>query len=99
MAERVHALRHLPYAELRALAEAPPVVERVQGLAGEPLRRQTRVACWGAGPDEQILIVVRVERDTFFGRLRPLAEALLVATPDGRMKSHASLSELRRPRG
>jgi hypothetical protein len=94
----VHALRQLPYSELRARAVAKPETEAVAGLAGEPLRRQTRVSMWGEGDDEQVLIVVRVDRDTFFGRLRALAEELLVATPDGRMVRHGSLSELRRPR-
>jgi hypothetical protein len=97
VAEQVHALRQLPYGALRAKGFAAPEIERVSGLEGQPLRRETRVAVWGEGPDEQVLIVVRVCRDTRLGRLRALAEDLVVATPDGRMVRHASLSQVPRP--
>lgn len=84
--EKVHELRHTAYAVLRAEARRRPVWERVVGLGGEPMRRRTAIAQLGRGADEELAIAVQVYRDTPIGRLNPLAEDLVIATPDGEMQ-------------
>lgn len=83
-AAHVHALRQVPYAELRRRAETgDSTVDEVTGLSGARFQRRTDVQRHDRRDGEQVRILVQVDDGTSAGRLQPLAEDLLIATPDG----------------
>ncbi len=84
-AERMHAVRHTPFPELLGKAGAPAEVEVVTGPDGAQFRRRTKIRRFRRAGQEELAITVRVDRGTFFGGLNPLAEELVLATPDGEM--------------
>jgi hypothetical protein len=83
--EQLHALRQLPYAELRARADRDTQVEDVTALSGEPYQRRTSVKRLTRGGEEELRITVQVTTGSLLGRLDLLAEQIVVATPDGEM--------------
>ena len=83
--EQLHALRHTSYGELRARADGDTQVERIAGFSGERFRRRTTIKCVRRTGDEELRIVVRVDDGSLWGRLKPLVEDLVLATPDGEM--------------
>jgi len=83
--EQLHALRHTPYRELRARAGGHPEVEDIAWLSGQHFRRRTTITRVPWTSDEQLRIVVRVDDGSLWGRLNPLADDLVLATPDGEM--------------
>ncbi len=85
VAERLHALRHVPYDDLVRRAARPAEVEEVRGTSGERLRRRTTVARHTRGGQEELRVTVQVTRGSWLGRLNPLAEEAVLATPDGEM--------------
>ena len=87
----MHELRQLPYPELRARAGREPEVEQVEGMGGEPFRRRTAIERATRGGEEELRILVQVHRGRL-GRLNPLAEELIVATPDGEMTGDYTLA-------
>jgi hypothetical protein len=91
-AERVHALRQLPYAELRKRAGGAPGVEDVAGTDGERYRSRVSVQRGTRGGQEELRILVQVHRPSRFNRLDPLAEELIVASPDGEMTGEYTLA-------
>lgn len=84
-AERIHELRQLPYGELRRKAEDDAEVEELSGLSGERYRRHTSIKRLHRGGEEELHIKVRVDDGSLLGRLDPLADDLIIATPDGEM--------------
>ena len=89
--EQLHALRHTSYRDLRARADGRTQVESIAGLSGEPLRRRTRITRVRRTGDEELRIVVRVDDGSLLGRLKPLVEDLVLATPDGEMVGEYAL--------
>jgi hypothetical protein len=83
--ERLHALRRCPYAALRERADRVAEVEEVTGPTGERLERRTSVKRLWRGGAEELAVCVQVRAPTLLGRLSPLAEELVIATPDGQM--------------
>ncbi len=84
-AEKMHELRHTPYPELLGKAGAPAEVEVVNGPDGGRFRRRTRIKRFTRAGQEELAITVRVDRGTLLGGMNPLAEELVLATPDGEM--------------
>jgi len=66
-------------------------VESIAGLSGEPFRRRTSIRCVRRTGDEELRIVVRVDDGSLWGRLKPLVEDLVLATPDGEMVGEYAL--------
>jgi hypothetical protein len=91
-AERVHALRQLAYDELRARAGRAPEVEDVTGPDGGRYRSRVSVQRGTRGGQEELRLLVQVHRPGRFNRLNPLAEELIVATPDGEMTGEYTLA-------
>src|SRR4051794_25805164 len=91
-AERLDSLRAMSYEELVARAARDTEVESVTGLSGETYRRRTSVKRMGSGEREQLRIIVSVDAGTLRGRLDPLAEELVIATPDGEMVGEYTLA-------
>jgi hypothetical protein len=94
VAARVHELRHVGYEELRRRADRDPDVEQISGLDGKRYRRRTRVKRSSDGDQEELgaarpRLVLRGGR---LRRLNPLAEQLLIATPDGEMVGDYTLA-------
>ena len=92
VAERVHALRQVRYGDLRERAGRDAEVEYVSGPDGERNERRTSVQRGTRGVAEELRILVQVQRGGRFGRLNPLAEELVVATPDGDMTGEYTLA-------
>jgi hypothetical protein len=90
--ERVHALRALSFGELRRRAGREAEIEAVSGLSGERFRRRTAIVPITRDGAEELRISVRVTTPSWFGRLNPLAEILLIATPDGEMTSEYTMA-------
>ena len=84
-AERVHALRQLPYETLRGSAERGAQVERVAGLSGQGYERRTTVKRFSRGGIDELRITVQVSSGSWLGRLNPLAEEAILMGPDGEM--------------
>ncbi len=82
-AEKVHELRHVPYVELVARAARGPQVEQVVASSGQRYERRTEVRRHERGGQEELRITVQVTDGTLLRRLYPLAEAVVLATPDG----------------
>jgi hypothetical protein len=92
-AARVHDLRHTPYAELRDAARRPPDVEQVRGPSGEAFERRTSIRRFTRGGQEELRIAVRVTSGrSWRSRLDPLAEEVVLATPDGEMTGEHTLA-------
>ena len=91
-AERVHALRQLSFDELRARAESGAEVEQLAGVSGGRFRRRTTVKRFTRDGREELRVVVAVDRGGLRGRLNPLAEELIVATPDGEMTGEYTMA-------
>jgi hypothetical protein len=91
-AERVHELRQTPYAEMRERAGRDPEVEYVDGPDGGRYERRTSIQRGTRGGAEELRILVQVQRGGRFGRLNPLAEELVIATPDGEMTGEYTLA-------
>lgn len=85
--ERLRELRQCPYAALRERADRVEEVEEVTGPSGERFERRTSVKRLWRGGAEELAVCVQVRTPTLLGRLRPLAEELVIATPDGEMVS------------
>jgi hypothetical protein len=83
--ERLRALGEASYAELGERADRAEEVEHVTGASGERLERRTSVKRLWRGGAEELAVCVQVRTPTLLGRLRPLAEELAIATPDGGM--------------
>ena len=92
-AEQLHVLRHTPYRQLRARAGCHTEVESIAGLSGDHFRRRTSIARVPWTSYEQLRIVVRVDDGSLWGWLKPLAEELVLATPDGEMVSDHALPQ------
>lgn len=91
--EQLHALRHTSYRELRARAGGRAEVESVAGFSGESFRRRTTIECVRRTGDEELRILIRVDDGSLWGRLRPLVEDLVLATPDGEMVGEYALPQ------
>jgi hypothetical protein len=89
LAEHVHALRELPYAELRDRGDE---VVHVSGPSGERYVRRTRVVRAKRGSGEELRVLVQVDDGTRAGRLDPLAEELLLVGPEGEMLGEYTLA-------
>ncbi len=85
-------MRHTPYPELRSKAGAPAEVEVVSGPDGARFRRRTTIKRFTRSGHEELAITVRVDDGTFFGGLNPLAEELVLATPDGEILGHYTMA-------
>jgi hypothetical protein len=89
--ERLHELRQLSYAELRAQASDEAQVEEPSGNSGElsgtssDYRRRTSIKRFTRSGEKELHIKVQVDDGSRLGRLNPLAEHLIIATPDGEM--------------
>jgi hypothetical protein len=83
-AERVHSLRQLAYAELRSQS-GDTQVEDVAGSSGQPFKRRTTIKRHSRGGQEDLRILVQVDNGSWRSRLNPLAEELILATPNGEM--------------
>src|SRR5512134_3309647 len=83
--ERLHALRQCSYAALGERADGVAEVEEVTGPSGERFERRTSIKRLWRGGAEELAVCVQVRAPTLLGRLRPLAEELVIATPDGEM--------------
>ena len=92
LAERVHDLRHVGYAELRRRADGDTEVEGVSGPDGKRYERRTSVKRASRGGEEELRIHVSVVGGGRLSRLNPLAEQLLLATPDGEMVGEYTLA-------
>src|SRR5690242_5367991 len=92
LAERVHALRQLPYDALRERAGGAPEVEDAAGPGGERYRSRISVQRGTRGGRAELRILVQVHRPGRFNRANPLAEELIVATPDGEMTGEYTLA-------
>lgn len=84
-AERIRELRQISYAELRDRADRGDQVEEVDGRSGARLRRTTSISARSRGGEDELAILVRVDEGSLLGRLSPLAEDLVLATPDGEL--------------
>jgi hypothetical protein len=91
-AERVHALRQTPYVELRGRAGGAPEVEDSSGPDGGRYRSRVSIQRGTRGGQEELRILVQVHRPGRFNRLDPLAEELVIATPDGEMTGEYTLA-------
>jgi hypothetical protein len=91
--EQLHALRHTSYRELRARADGHTEVESISGFSGESFRRRTTIKRARRTRDEELRIVVQVDDGSLWGRLRPLVEDLVLATPDGEMVGEYALPQ------
>jgi hypothetical protein len=89
---RLHALRALPYAALRARAARPAEVELVRALSGVTYRRRTAVKRFRRRGDEELRITIQVTTGGLLGRLNPLAEEVVLALPDGQMVGEYTLA-------
>jgi len=85
VAERLHELRQLPFA---ALASRAHEVEEVSGTEGRRYQRVTSIKRRG----EDLRILVQVRKPSRFGRLNPLAEEMVIATPEGEMVGEYTLA-------
>jgi len=74
------------------LEDAERPVEYVSGPDGERYERRTSVRRGTRGRAEELRILVQVQRGGRFGRLNPLAEELILATPDGEMTGEYTLA-------
>jgi hypothetical protein len=83
--ERLHALRQCSYAALGERADRVAAVEEVTGPSGERFERRTSVKRLWRGGAEELAVCVQVRAPTLLGRLSPLAEELVIATPEGGM--------------
>ena len=91
--EQLHALRHTSYRELRARADGRTEVESVASFSGESFRRRTTIKCGRRTGGEGLRIVVQVDDGSLWGRLKPLVEDLVLATPDGEMVGEYDLPQ------
>jgi hypothetical protein len=91
-AERLHDLRQLPYSRLRERAERDAEIEQVAGMAGEAFRRRTTVKRFVHAGEEELRVTIQVTRASLLGRLNPLAEEVVTATPDGQMVGDYTLA-------
>ncbi len=89
---RIHELRQLSFAELRRRAAGDAEVELLPGLSGGRYRRRTAIGRYTRGGEEELRITVQVMRPTWLGRLNPLAEHLIIATPDGEMTGEYTMA-------
>ena len=92
VAERVHELRHAGYEELRRRAGTDPEVEDVSGLDGKPYKRRTSVKRMSRDGGEELRVRVSVVGRGRLARLNPLAEQVVLATPDGEMFGEYTLA-------
>jgi hypothetical protein len=60
-------------------------VEQVDGPSGERFRRRTDVRHLTRGGEEELRILVQVDKGTLRGRFNRLSEDMVIATPDGEM--------------
>ena len=82
-AGRIHELRQEPYAALRARSSASWQVKDVTGPDGQPYKLRTKTTLLPRSGDEELRIIVRVDRGTLLTRLNPLADEVIIATPEG----------------
>jgi len=92
VAERVHDLRHVGYEELRRRADTETEVEDVSGLEGKRYKRRTSVKRMSREGAEELRVHVSVVGLGRLARLNPLAEQVLLATPDGEMVGEYTLA-------
>jgi hypothetical protein len=85
VAERIHELRQLPFSDLESRAG----VEDVTGTEGAGYQRVTSVK---RGPGDELRTLVQVRKPAWFGRLNPLAEEMVLATPGGEMVGEYTLA-------
>jgi hypothetical protein len=90
--EVLHDLRQAPYAKLRDGAGQDATTEELTGLSGEKYACRTSIVRRGSGAGEQLDILVQVYKPSILGRLNPLAERLVHATPDGEMVGEYTLA-------
>ena len=91
-AGRLHELRQETYAALRARSSASWLVNDVAGPDGVPYKLRTRIKRFRWNGDEELRIVIRVDRGTLLSRLNPLADELIIATPDGEFVGEYTLA-------
>lgn len=92
IAERVHELRHAGYEELRRRAATDVEVEDVSGLDGTPYKRRTAVKRMSRDGAEELRVHASVVGRGRLARLNPLAEQVVLATPDGEMSGEYTLA-------
>ncbi|MBV9335391.1 MAG: hypothetical protein JO262_00975 [Solirubrobacterales bacterium] len=92
LTERLHDLRHAGYEELLRRADSDTEVEDVTGLDGKRYQRRTSVKRVSRGSAEELRVHVSVVRRGRLARLNPLAEQVLLATPDGEMVGEYTLA-------
>ncbi len=98
-AERLHELRQEPYAGLRDRSSASGLVEDVTGPDGKRYKLRTKITRVQRSGNEELRIVIRVDRGTLLSRLNPLADETIIATPDGEFLGEYTLaSEANDPR-
>ena len=96
--EELHALRQLSYPELLAMADRDARTEELRGPSGELYKRRTSIRRSTRG-GEELRITVQVTSGSLLGRLYPLAERAVIATPDGQIVGEYTLpSEGNNPR-
>jgi hypothetical protein len=82
-AERIHELRQVSYAALRARSSTSCLVKDVTGPDGQPYKLRTNITLLQRSGDEELRIVIRVDRGTLLTRLNPLADEVIIAAPEG----------------
>jgi hypothetical protein len=97
-AERVGELRGLSFAELLSQADSDPQqVEEIAMFDGR-YRRRTSIKRLSRG-GEDLRILIQVDNGTRLGQRNPLAEEVILATPDGELVSEYTIdSEGNNPR-
>ena len=92
VAERVHELRHVGYDQLRGRVGAGTEAEEVSGPDGQRYERRTSVKRMSRDGEEELRIHVAVVGGGRLARLNPLAETVVLATPDGEMVGEYTLA-------
>ena len=90
--ERVHQLRARSYEELEHEARDDDQVEELTALSGDRYRRRTSIRLGSRAGAEELRITVRVTKTSLFWALNPLAEIVIIATPDGEMVGDCTMA-------
>ena len=93
LAEHLHAPRQLPTTSCAGRAKGPPRSSRSSGCRALASARRTKITRHRSdGPDgERLRILISVDDDSRRQRLNPLAEELIIATPDGEFTRESTL--------
>lgn len=69
-------------------------MQELTDLSGERLVRRTTVRRFERGGQEELRVTVRVDDGSRLGRLDPLAEDAVIATPDGQVVGDSTLASV-----